>query len=579
MLKIFLRNARYWKLLSFRKFIYFPRILSTTEKGALFILLALIFLSGGNLGLRIYWKLTEVMPQVGGSYREGILHEPRYLNPVFATQDADRDLVRLVFSSLFTYSGDGALKPELAERYEVGPDAKIYTIFLRRGIKWHDGKLVSADDVVFTIQLAQNPQYHSPHRTNWQGVSVEKIDDYTVRLVLRTTYAQFVENLTFGIIPKHLWQGISPEQALLHELNLKPVGSGPYKFSRLKQNKDGSIISYELVRNSNYFLEGPYLKNLTFIFLKTEEEAIQALRRGRIEGFGPISPLNLKNLREFTRLESINMPRIFGVFFNKKQSPLLENKLIREAIAEAINKKALASSINSGGVVATDSPLPPGSAGYTNDITIYGYHPEKSREILESLGWKDVDGNGIRERKKREKLKEVQEELRFTLVTSDWPDLVKSAEIIKEQLKEVGIAILIEVKPFNELEMNVLRPRNFEMLLFGEVYGYESDPFSFWHSSQIKDPGLNISLFVNKEIDKLLEEARKTVDAGTRNKKYNEFQKQISKELPAIFLYSQLYLYLLPSDIQGVNLKKISLPSDRFNEIHKWYRETKRVFK
>ena len=210
---------------------------------------------------------------------------------------------------------------------------------------------------------------------------------------------------------------------------------------------------------------------------------------------------------------------------------------------------------------------------------MYEFNPEKSKKILAAAGWKDENADGVLERKKADSKKSEVIELTFTLTTSDWPDLVRAAKIIKEELKEVGINIDLDIKPFSELESGVIRPRNFDLLLFGQVYGYEPDPFAFWHSSQVKDPGLNVAFYTSREADKLLEEARKISASEKRVEKYRDLQKQIAKDLPAVFLYSQLYLYALPTDIRGVNLEKISLPADRFNEINLWYKETKRVFK
>lgn len=573
------KNIRNWKLLSFKKLVYFPHILSPQEKRAVFFLSFVIIFSGLFLLARVYLKITVPVPAVGGTYTEGMLKEPRNINPVFAAQDADRDFSRLVFSGLFTYSGRGELKPDLAQNYEISEDGKIYTIFLKNDVRWHDGEKFTADDVVFTLQMVQNPLYRSPLRTNWQGVSIEKMDDYTLKFTLKTPYSQIMENLTLGIIPKHLWQGVNPEQAPLHELNLKPVGSGPYKFSKLKQNKDGSLSSYKLIRNSDYHGEGPYLKSISFLFFKNTEDLMGEVRRNNIDGFGPVPPEEIGKTNGNQEMYSINMPRIFGIFFNKQRAPLLEEKAIREAMAQALDKKEIASSVGSGGVIPADFALPAGSAGSMDGIAMYEFNPQKSRELLEKDGWKDEDGNGIMEKRKIVKKKEEITELRFTLSTSDWPDLIKAAETVKTELEKAGIGINIEIKPFSDLEANVIRPRNFEILLFGHVYGYEPDPFAFWHSSQIKDPGLNIAFYADKDADKLLEEARRTTDKEARVRIYADFQKQLLKDLPAIFLYSQLYLYSLPADIKGVNLEKISLPADRFNEINLWYKKTRRVLK
>ncbi len=574
----FLRRFRYWKLLSVRKLLYLPHIADSKEKRLFLLLSLVVIISGGIFFSRLFLTLTKPVPQAGKSYIEGLLKEPRTINPLFAAQDADRDIARLVFSGLLSYSGSGELVPDLAERFEVSNDGKSYTLFLRKNALWHDGKPVSAEDVLFTIRTIQNPSYKSVLRANWQGVSTEKLDAHTIRFTLRTPYAPFVENLTTGILPKHLWENIGPEQALLHELNLKPVGSGPYAFDRIRQEKDGSIAWFMLKRNSKYFREGPYLKKITFVFFKTEDELAVAWNKGLIEGFGPVSAARISEFGSSqSSVHAIQMSRIFGLFFNEKRTPLLADKKIRQAIAHALDREEIIKKAAPGGATPANAPLP--FLGVTADTIVYPYNQTKARQLLEEAGWKDTDGDGIRDKRTRQKGKETVTPLRLVLTTSDWPDLIRAAETIKSALREVGVELSIQSRPFSDLETETLRPRNFEMLLFGQVYGFEPDPFAFWHSSQIKDPGFNIALFANKKADQILEEVRRTSDHATRIKKYGEFSRIFAEDLPALFLYSQLYIYLLPDDIQGVNITKIALPSDRFNEIHKWYRETKRVLK
>ena len=576
-LRKLLRN---WKLLTVRKILYFPHIFSLGEKRFLLLFLAVALFSGSAFFLRLYIKNTYVQPQAGKTYVEGMLREPRNINPIYATTDGDRDIARLVFSRLFTYSGDGRIAPDAADGLEISADGKVYTVGLKRNVYWHDGGQLTADDVIFTIRTIQNPLYKSPLRTNWQGVEVEKVDTYTLRFNLRSPYAPFIENLTLGILPKHLWEGIGSEQALLHELNLKPIGSGPYKFGYLAQAKDGSITSYEVRRNPEYYGEGPWLKKIIFVFFKSEEEMLAAWQKERIDGFGPFPASRSGDLaRETIKIMPLTMPRLFGLFFNEKTDESLADKRVRQAIAHALDKKEIADNVPSSGAIPVDSILPPGSPGYTNEIIKYPYNPEQSRALLESAGWKDEDGDGVREKGLRRSGKTEIVPLSLTLTTSDWPDLLKTAAAVQAALREIGIVVVIQKYSLSELESAVIRPRNFEILLFGQVYGYEPDPFAFWHSSQIKDPGLNIALYASKKADQILEESRRISDLEERAVKYAELQRIIASDLPAVFLYSQLYLYALPENINGVEISKISLPADRFNEINKWYIETRRVFK
>lgn len=562
-----------WRLMNIRKLLYLPHILNIQEKRIIYFLIFIILFGGGGLAIRIYLKTTVPVPKIGKTYIEGALKEPRTINPIYAAQDSDRDLTRLLYAGLFTYDGEGKIIPDLAENYEISSDGKNYTVTLKNNVFWHDGIKLDADDILFTFKTVQNPLYKSVVRANWQGVEIEKIDEATVRFSLRASYTPFIENLTLGILPRHLWENVSPEQALLHELNLKPVGSGPYQFSDFKTASDGSILWYELIRNPKYHREGPYLTKITFIFFKNEDTLKTALNRGAIEGFGPVQNIKYSELDQTKSIRDLQMPRIFSLFLNDKKNTILADRKIRLAINFAINKNELVQKTTIGAVPAF-SPLPllayemksPGD-----------YNPDESRKLLDEAGWK-IQEDGGRGKKVKEGRTEKTIPLNFKLVTIDSPELLRTADSIKNMLEEVGIRLEIEKKSFNDLEIKILRPRDFEMLLFGQVYGFEADPFAFWHSSQIKDPGLNIALYTNKKVDQILEETRHLSDPIQRKEKYQEFSDLVISDMPAVFLYSQLYSYLLPTDIKGVNLSKISLPADRFNEINTWYRTTKRVF-
>ena len=570
---------RSWRLLSPRKILFFPHILKSSEKRLFLLGLALVLLSGVTLLGRIYVKNTVVRPDTGETHIEGMLREPRSINPLFATTDGDRDISRLIFSRLLTYNGEGDIDLDLAESYEISKDGKTYTVYMRRDALFHDGEKVDADDVVFTVKAIQNPLYKSPLRANWQGVEVAKVDDYTVRFSLRSSYAPFIENLSVDVLPKHLWAQISPDQAPLHEQNLKPIGSGPYYFSRIKQAKDGSITSFELKRNSSYYRGGPYLERINFVFFDSEDDMLVAWQKGNIDGFGSFPVFKTKDIRSGSQILPIAMPRIFGLFFNAKENPVLGDIKVRQAIASAVNKKGIAAAVPSSGAIAIDSVLPLRSLGFASNTTVHQFDPEKSRQLLESAGWKDTDGDGIREKKVTAKGKTNITPLSFVLTTSDWPDLLNTAALIEKALREVGIEVIVEKKALSDLESTVIRPRKFEIMLFGQVYGYEPDPFAFWHSSQVKDPGLNVALYANKSADRILEDARHLPDPQARAAKYEELQKIITRDIPAVFLYSQVYLYAISDDLRGVDIKKISLPADRFNEAHEWYKDTKRVWK
>lgn len=533
----------------------------------------------GALGLRILARVTVERPAVGGVLREGAIGEPRFVNPIYATNDTDRDLANLVFAKLIRYDASGAPMMDLAEYIELGADDRSYTIRLREELEWHDGEALDADDVVFTVKTVQDPAYQSPFRQNWQGVAVEKLDGRTVRFSLRQPYAPFIENLAVGILPEHLWRKIPAEAAALSDLNLKPVGAGPYRFEKFTRREEGRVTSVALVRNKRYHLEGPYLKEVRFSFFPSQAELVAAYRRNEIDAFTLLSaaPDGLERLD--LELHELALPKLFAVFLNATADPVLGRGAVRNALNRAVDRDRIIRETAADGGRLAPSPLPPGILGFHEGLAPVSYDPEAARRILADDGWKDGDGDGVLERTERRGTKRTTQTLAVTLHTSDAPELARAAELIAELWRAVGVKTDVVVLAVKELEANVIRPRAYEALLFGEVLGHDPDPFAFWHTSQLKDPGLNIALYSNRRVDELLEEARRTHDTERRRRLYREFQELVSREVGAIFLYSPSQAYAVRKNIRGVEIGAIALPDERFNGINRWHVDTRRAFK
>lgn len=559
---------------SFSQWKKLPKVLTRKELWAIYIMLCLILGSSVFLSVKYWLKNTKVVPVPGGEYIEGIVGIPRFINPILAqTNDVDMDLTDLIFSSLLKYDSQGNLLPDLAEIYEIGEDQKTYTFKLRKNVYWHDQELLSASDVVFTVQAIQDPRYKSPLRMRFQGVTVEKIDDYTVQFRLKDVYAPFIHNLTFGILPKHIWEYIPSEFIDLAEYNLKPIGSGPYRFIKFRKDKKGEIKSFYLERFNDYYAELPYLKKIVFKFYPDEDQLLSAYNKKEFLGFAGISSKNLKKAKHGNNFNLFEIPttQYNACFFNQTKSKALADKTVRVALAYATDKEEIVRELFNGKANIVSSPILPGLLGYTDETKIYDFAVEHARNILEAEGWKDADGDGIREKE--------GEELIIELVVPDWPELKDLAEILQKQWEKIGVSVNLKVLGIAEIQQNYIRPREYEALLFGQASGLDPDPFAFWHSLQRKDPGLNLAMYSNKEVDKLLEEARQTLDENVRIKNYQDFQKRVAEDIPAIFLYSPSYLYLVSKKVMGIEPQVAANPSQRFAEIENWYIKTKRVRK
>ena len=517
-------------------------------------------------------KDTVIVPNYGGSFKEGTVGSPQYLNPVLSqANDADRDATELIFSGLIKYNGQGELVPDLAEKYAIGDNGKIYDFFLRRDIKWHDGQTLTADDVIFTIQIIQNPEYRSPLRINWTGVEIEKIDDWTVRFKLKTPYAPFLANTTVGIIAKHIWEKVLPEEFLLTPENLSPIGTGPYKLKKLKKDKEGFVEEIKLEAFGDYGKGRPFIEEINLYFYPDEEALIRAYNRGKLDNLSLVSvnkESKIQGLRK-ANIYQLNLPRYFAVFFNQSKSKALANKAVRLALNYATNKQEIITQVLDGYGKPVNSPIPEGVWGHSEGIKIYDFALEHANNILEADGWVDEDEDGIREKN--------EEKLEIELVTTELPELQQVATLLQEQWSKIGAQINVKILNIGEIQQEYIRPREYQALLFGEVLGLDPDPYSFWHSSQKKDPGLNLALYDNSEVDNLLRDARQSLDPETRLAKYEKFQQQVVEDVPVVFLYSSYYVYIVDKKIKGVEAKNIVLPSKRFVGIEDWYIKTQRV--
>lgn len=526
------------------------------------------------------------VPAFGGTLVEGVLNTPAHVNPLLDTSEigseADRDLTALIYSGLLRAKSDGSLFPDLAEKYDVSPDGLSYTFTLKQDLTWHDGKKITTDDVVFTIKTAQDSRTKSPKRANWDGVDIERIDDRTIKFILKKSYAPFLQNMTMGILPEHVWGSIDFNRFDTNNYNKKPIGSGPYRIDSIENTttKDGDQIpvSYTLKAFKNFALGEPYIATIKMVFYRNEGDLVAALKKGDVQAINSIAPKSARKLaqNEYTILHS-PLPRVLAVFLNQSQASIFADSAVRKALALTVPKTKLIDDVLAGYGTILDSPIPPGNLGYTiaSTETPLADRMTDARAILSKTGWIWSDTSKTWTKKKG---KETVT-LHFSLATSEAPELKAVAEELKAAWEELGVPVEVKIFATGDLKESIVRPRKFDALFFGQVLGRNSDPYPFWHSSQRLDPGLNIASYVNATTDKVLEQARAESNPEKRAQLYETFKNELNKDVPAIFLYAPEFLYAVPKDVHGVSLGGVTIPAERFLNIYEWYISTDNVWK
>lgn len=521
-------------------------------------------LIGYWLLVSISFSVTSIVPARGGTFTEGIVGTPRFINPILALSDADRDMTKLVFSGLMRVGLDGEMMPDLAVDYQVSEDGKSYTFTLAEDALFHDKTPVTADDVAFTIDLIQDPAVKSPKRANWEGVIVTVDDTRTITFTLNEKYAPFLQNTDLGILPKHLWKDVRTEELPFSRLNIEPIGAGPYRVEKLTTTSAGIPSALTLTQFSNAKTQA-YISRLVFTFYPDTAALETAVAKNTTLAAHSITP-------EFAVGHAVHqavLGRVFSVFFNQNQNNLFASKIVRQALDAALDKREIVNILIGGYGSLAVGPLPQDSISEAGAE----WNLDTARALIERDGWKLGD-DGIYTKT----VKKSTVRLAFTLSTGTAPELKRAGELVTEAWRRFGADVTIQYFDQTDLQQDVIRPRKYDALLFGQVVGREADLFAFWDSSQRNDPGLNIALYTNSSVDAWLRSARTTDDPAERTLLVKKATDLIVDEAAAIFLYNPHFIYLTDSRVQGITLGTIVTPADRFNTIPFWHLETERVW-
>ena len=501
--------------------------------------------------------IAATAPAYGDIMVEGSIGDASNLIPLLASDSTSHGIAGMIFNGLIKYDKDLNIVGDLAESWEISKDGLVITFHLRKGVRWHDGRPFTAEDVLYTYQVTVDPKTPTAYAGDFLKVKkAEVLDAHTFRATYDKPFAPALMSWSVGILPKHLLAG---KEITTSTLGRNPIGTGPYKF---KEWVTGQKIV--LVSNPDYFEGRPYIDGYVMRIIPDTATMFLELRANGIDRMG-LTPL------QYTRQTENNL---FKKNYNKfrylsfaytylgynLKNPLFADKRVRQAIAHAVNREEIIDGVLLGLGKPATGPYKPGTWAYNPNVRQYPYDPKKAKALLAEAGWKDDNGDGIIEKDGRP--------FEFEILTNQGNEVrAKCAEIIQRRLAEVGIRAKIRVVEWAAFVNDFINKRKFDATILGWTIPMEPDLYDVWHSSKTGPQELNFISYRNEEVDALIVKARETFDQVVRKRCYDRIQEILAEEQPYLFLYVPDALPIIHARIRGVETAPLGIG---WNFI-KWY--------
>ena len=490
--------------------------------------------------------------------------EVRTLNllNVDATLDTRYIVSGTIIEPLFEQDLDAdkeKLKPKLAEKMDISEDGLEITIKLKDNIYFSDGVPVTADDIIFTFETMMNPKIDCADLRNYFDniTGAVKLDNRRVKFVMKERYWKTISMIgSFYVFPRHTYQFNDPNE--FNKRISNPIGSGPYVFE--KWDVGQQIV---LRRNENYWDKKPNIKKIVFKFISNATAALQALRSHDTDIFEPGSeqvtdmPKDPQFSKEFRTI--IFWDPSFGYWYIgwNEQRVFFKDRRVRQAMTCLTDRKAMVEQLTRGkGAVVTGTFY---IYGRQNDPNIqpWPYDPQKAAQLLDEAGWKDTDGDGIRDKDG------IPFRFKYSYVAGNI-SAEQMARLLKDDAAKVGIEVIPNPTEWSIFIGNV-NARDFDVveLMWGGVI--EEDPYQIFHSSQIQGRGNNYVSFNNRQADELMERARRELDEEKRYALYHQFHRILHEEQPYTFLMTRPRYYFIDKRFENVIVHKLGI------DLFEWY--------
>ncbi|MGE0633162.1 MAG: ABC transporter substrate-binding protein [Pseudobdellovibrionaceae bacterium] len=508
------------------------------------------------------WPEPNKSAPQGGMITFKLDSEPESLHPLSASDSYSAYVQTFVLDSLgFRDPNTYEWVPLLAEKWEISKDNKVFTFFLRKGVLYHDGKEMTAEDVKFSYEAIFEPKYKAFNlQPYYEGISkVEIVDPYTVKIHAKDTYFKnFDAAAGLTIIPKHIYGDVEKSAKMTRTL----AGTGAYVLEKYDRGQKIVLKKFDKWHGKEF----PAAKGqanfdrITFRFIKENQIGLEYLKKGNIDYMEFNTPEDFvqktkgdpwgKSVLKFN-VENNGPQRWRFVGFNFRK-PMFQDKNVRLALYHLFNRELINEKFNFGMSLLATGPWTQKSDYASNKPKPVLYDPKKAAELLKKAGWTDSDKNGILDRT----VKGVKEEFRFGITHSN-KDLEKYLTIWKEDLKKAGIEAEIRYVEWQSYS-KLLDEGKFDTFFLGWGGGsVEPDPKQIWHSSSAKDGGSNYGAYNNPEVDKLIDKARYEQNKEARKKMLQTVYEKIAEDVPYIFLFNNKYIFYATRD-------RIGRPGDSF---------------
>ena len=444
------------------------------------------------------------------------------------SDSASHDAAGYVFNGLVRYDKNVKLEGELAESWEVAPDGKKITFRLRKGVQWHDNVAFTSEDVMFTYRKMIDPKTPTAYAEDFRQVRrASNPDPYTFVVEYDKPFAPALASWGMSILPKHLLEKY--EDISKSPLNKShPIGTGPYKFVEWKP---GERVVFEA--NPDYFEGKPYLQRVITRVIPDQATMFLELKSGGIDS------MNLTPLQYTRQTETGEFRKSYKKYrytaFNytylgfRLSHPFFADRKVRQAIAHAVNKKELVEGVLFGLGQEAIGPYKPGTWVYNPDVPKFPYDPAKAKGLLAEAGWRP-GGDGTLEKGGKKFL--------FTVLTNAGNESrAKAAAILQQNLAAVGIQMEIRTVEWAAFINEFVDKRKFDAVILGWSVTPDPDQYDIWSSKKTGPKELNFVGFSNPEVDRLLEDGRRTFDIEKRRMAYFRIQEILAEELPYVFLY------------------------------------------